>query len=183
MIDLGGFEVKGPNTCAGYPVTSCAIPGGAAGIVAATQTEFLTVVRNGNVNGMSGSCIDLRGNSSTVENVAVFFCGSAGIIVGLGGRVSQSFSSNNLFAGIIFGDAGIVEGNESRGNGKEGILNSSTNILGASAIGNRVTRNTLSGIALGRGLLSRNIVAGNTGGSFFGGATSLGDNLCDGALC
>ena len=55
--------------------------------------------------------------------------------------------------------------------------------LGVSAIGNPTTRNTLSGIALGtKGLLSRNISAGNVGGFFFGG-TSLGDNLCNGALC
>lgn len=106
-LDLGGFEVKGPNTCTGYPVTGCGTQDGAPGISAPSANEFLAVVRNGKVIGMAGTWIDLRGNSSSVEHVVAFYCGgTAGIDTGFYGRVSQSHSSNNLDIRIRVGNGG-----------------------------------------------------------------------------
>jgi parallel beta-helix repeat protein len=186
-LDLGGFEVRGNNTCIGYPVTSCLLPSGVSGIsMGSGANEFLAVVRNGKVIGMPGVGIALLGNSSAVENVTVFYCGLEGIRVGFGGRVAHSFSGSNRFQGIRAGDGSTIENNEVRGNGAPGI-SIDDSLLGGSVIGNRVLQNS-NGINIGGAptgspvILSRNIVAGNTAGTIDSG-TSLGDNICNGARC
>lgn len=188
-LDLGGFAVKGPNACAGYPVTACTTENGAPGISAPTVNEVLAVVRNGRVTGMGGACIDLAGNSSTVEQVAVVNCGNDGIRMGFGGRVAQSVSANSRLNGINLNDGATAEGNEIRGNGSSGISMGSGSLgggVGGIAIGNRISRNGVFGIAnsglFNFALASKNVFSSN-GSIAFSGVRSLGDNLCSGVLC
>src|SRR5262245_7283616 len=45
-LDLSGFEVRGPNTCTGYPPTNCGVVTGASGIRGGFGTHFYVNVRN-----------------------------------------------------------------------------------------------------------------------------------------
>jgi hypothetical protein len=150
-LDLGGFEVKGPNSCSGTPVASCSTTDGNAGIL---SNNYGTVVRNGNVIGMGGSCISL-GDSAMVERTSVYFCGRNGIDVDAIGRVLENSSGYNFRDGIV-------------------------TLIGTSVENNDVRYNRLDGIDA-PGLVSRNVAYDN--GVQISGGVSLGDNLCNGALC
>lgn len=190
-LDLGGFEVRGPNLCSGYPTNNCTTIGGAPGILSPTANQGLGVVRNGTVTGMGGPCIDLVGNSSTVEQVAVYHCGGtsgtigSGIRLGLFGRAIGNHVSNTFGDGISLLSGGEARDNEARGNAFSGII--SNGPRSALITGNMVYDNNSAGIVGGPlggtlGLISRNVMSGNLGGPFVR-AVSAGDNLCSGTLC
>jgi len=178
-LDLGGFVVSGPNACTGYPTTSCTVTAGNPGI---ESSQFLVVVRNGSVVGMGGEGIFLSGVSSEVDAVRVLGCGNSGIFVGPAGRVTHSFSGNNLSHGINLGDGGTADDDEVRANQDQGI------IAGGARLNGSVTRvrafdNGQDGIlALVTTLISKN-VAVNNGQIQISGGRSLSDNLCNGTLC
>ena len=180
-VDLGGFVVDGQNTCAGYPVSGCTSEFGAPGI---NSIQYLVVVRNGSVTGMSGDCIHLGGASSEAADVRVLFCGgNAGIRMGAAGRVSHSFSGANLNYGILMDDGGTVVDNESRANGSTGLAMGGA-AHGGSLIQNVTTDNRGRGITADSLILvSRNIATGNAVVPHISGGVSLGDNLCAATRC
>jgi hypothetical protein len=81
-LDLGGFVVGGPNSCTGYPTTSCAY---STANPAIASEQFLVVVRNGSILSSEGIGIALLGASSEVDQVRVLGCGGTGINVGAPG--------------------------------------------------------------------------------------------------
>lgn len=181
-LDLGGFTVAGPNLCTGYPVTSCTSVNGNAGI---QSDQFFVVARNGNVSGMAGPCIALRGASSRVEDVRVLACGHTGIFVGPFATVTGSVSAGNHADGIYAKTGSLLERNEIHGTGAWGIVFESSNPhLGGALISNRVFQNA-NGIIGDAGVLLRgNVSRANSGYQIsFNGGVSTGDNLCDGVAC
>jgi parallel beta-helix repeat protein len=180
-LDLGGFEVKGPNTCSNYPVTGCTATGGAAGILATSASAFLVTVRNGRVSGMAGSCVDLQGSSSVVEQVVAYLCGGTGIRVAPYGRVSDSVGLQNFGAGIAVGTGGAAHGNEVRGNSAIGV-SVGAGVLGVSLTGNRALENGGAGISSGSSaVVTGNQVVGNAGdGITTGDGCSVQENTVSG---
>jgi hypothetical protein len=189
-LDLGGFEVAGPNVCTGYPTQTCttfidgvnddadAPPG-----IRAESGAFLAVVRNGSVRGMAGFGIFLEGASSTVDRVRVLSSGASGIWVGGMGRVVDCFSGSNWISGINLGGGATAERNEVRANRSVGIWMSDYTRPG-SVIENRVFDNGVLGISLSADLASRNVIGSAIDAFSFGpGAKSLGDDLCGDHLC
>jgi len=185
-LDLGGFRISSTNVCSGYPTTSCTDFGGPEGIQA-TSAWFLVTVRNGSVTGFAGSCVELMGASSVVEDVRVLGCGNSGISLGAAGRVSRSFAGGNREDGIRLSEGASVDANEVRANGHDGInISTSGAGLGGYVAGNRAFQNGSAGIvATGSSLLSRNVVVGNVGASIvlWLPAKSLLENICDGSFC
>jgi parallel beta-helix repeat protein len=166
-LDLGGFEVKGPNTCSNYPVTGCTATGGAAGILATSASAFLVTVRNGRVSGMAGECVDLQGSSAVVEQVLAYLCGSTGIRVAAYGRVSDSVGLQNFGSGISVGTGG-----EARGNSGSGI-SVGAGVLGATLTANRALQNGGAGISAGDvALVTGNRATGNVGTGILAGSGS-----------
>ncbi|MDH4044371.1 MAG: hypothetical protein OEW06_07925, partial [Gemmatimonadota bacterium] len=88
-VDLGGFEIAGPVSCAytlpgGFmgPVT-CTPTGGTGRGVFSTRTtsgpqEYVATVRNGTIRGMGGSCVELSGQAR-VEHLQLLNCGGFAI--------------------------------------------------------------------------------------------------------
>lgn len=186
-LDLGGFMVASTNVCSGYPPSSCAVSGGAAGIIAETFAGF-AVVRNGGVRGMGGSCIDLRGSSSEVDQVRALGCGVDGISMLQGGasRVTRSFAGANLRQGIDVTDGSTVEDSEVRANGQAGIHVAGTRLPVQIARNRVFDHNPGFGLNLFgttvKPIVTRNILSGNQ--QNFGGLfTSFGDNLCHNVFC
>ncbi len=124
-IDLGGFEIRGPNRKP-TRAADCTAPGTGIGV-----RSLLSVrVWNGRVSGMGSSGLAL-GSSSRIENVqATENCGNGlapgpdssvlgavalrndanGIEVGLASRVQDSVSDSNRFDAIRTGPNSIVTG-------------------------------------------------------------------------
>jgi hypothetical protein len=120
-LDLGGFSVAGPNSCSGYPTTSCTTIGGNAGI-AANANAHQVRIENGVVRSFNGRGVWLQGASSTAENLRVLVNGDAGIEVGGAGRVVRCVSLANYTIGIFVLNDGMVESSEARANRAVGIL-------------------------------------------------------------
>jgi len=185
-LDLGGFAIRGPNVCTGYPVTSCTTTAGPAGIES-SAAAYLAVVRNGSVLGAAGFGLYLRGASSSVEQLRVLGAGGSGIDVTPAGRVVDSFSGGNLVYGIAMLDGGEATGNEVRGNKDDGI--SCGGALGCTVIGNRSFQNGGYGLTIpgpDPAIVSRNLISGNGSGTIAPVGDpphSLGDNRCNGTPC
>src|SRR5262249_40647446 len=135
-LDLNGFAVRSTNVCTGYPTTSCHVQSGDPGILANVDS-FLVTVRNGTVYAMGGNCLQLGGASSEVDQVRALGCGGNGIYVSSAGRVTRSFSGDNLYDGIQLANGGSAESNEARANGGGGVVFGGSGL----AFGNRVLSN------------------------------------------
>jgi hypothetical protein len=187
-VDLGGFQVSGPNVCTGYPVSTCTVVSGAPGIV--TSVAYV-VVRNGSVTGMGGDCVSLVGPSNELDHVRASSCGHDGIFVGPVGRVTNSLGIANYRVGIMFNDGGaFIQGNEARANGYVGIMvansypgGNNAARLSSSVVENRTFDNAVAGIIVETNtLLSRNVSSFNPT-QISAAGRSLGDNLCNSTLC
>lgn len=139
-LDLGGFSIVGPNSCAGTPVV-CTISGGGIGVkaVADTGTSPENVrVMNGTVRGMGAHGVRLIGNGTAVERVNAVSNGGPGIVVGLGSIIDSvarfngsgaavvglivrgTIATNNSF-GIFIRPGGVATGNSATFNAATGL--------------------------------------------------------------
>jgi hypothetical protein len=163
-LDLDGFTIAGPVTCAAYasPPTVCSGTGngdGIAVVLADYNARAAILVANGTVRGMGRHGV--HANSSfdgfRVERLFALNNGNAGLLVN-GGAISDSQSSFNGQSGIR-GNNLLLVNNVVRSNGSYGI---SVNFSSAGV---------------------HNVVQGNPVDVASGGMRNLGPNLCGTTSC
>lgn len=125
-LDLNGFSITGPATCA----EMACVPGDGSGIDMAGDgsSAHRVTIRNGVVRGFGGHCIVVN-TSAIIEKLVVNQCGLAGIVAGdhsilMMNHVSQtalfglSLSLSAQFAHNNISQAGLAGGNRAVEGGK-----------------------------------------------------------------
>ena len=159
-LDLGGFSIIGPVTCAGSPVTSCdpaaeENPGSGVDACPMGFCARHTTVTNGAVHGMPGAGLKL-GDGAHVEKVTAGENGADGIGAGANAVVTHCMAERNGSNGVTVGNNSQVTGNTATGNGARGIsVGDGCKVLG-------------------------NVSSGNEDGLFMGNNTGFGDNILTG---
>ena len=194
-LDLNGFSLIGPQTCAGEltgPVISCTGSGLASGIVSIGNAAI--TIRNGSVTGMAGYGLLVSAFGALIEEIHTSQNG-----VGIhGGRtiVRRCTAASNLRNGMEV--QGVVENSIATNNGGNGIdLTDASatenavffNTNGISAAGSTVANNTSflniqAGLSIDNTSTFRdNSLQGNgTDLQNFGGSSQKNNN-CSGAVC
>ncbi len=174
-LDLNGFTIEGDYTCNVNP-PNCIVRGSPIIDLAGWHAT----VRNGNVRNSSGIFVNL-GFFGRAENLNVYFGGSDGIVTGAGSLVLDNQ------VGSVAGDAIQMSFNpEIAGDGRvEGNLIRSVRGDGIDISQGLVLRNYVSSAFLqdGRFQASSAAYGLNRFDSAPSGGTSLGNNLCGGAIC
>ncbi len=148
-IDLGGYTIRGPQTCAGgtpamgggAPVTSCTFEGLNGGAIRVQAVSEL-VIRNGTIRGVSSQGISLNAGKLVLIEDMLITENASGITVSRGAasadsllRVRRVSLNRNLSYGLqaIGDDAGliVIENSQVFGNGFRGL---SINALGAAVV-------------------------------------------------
>ena len=189
-IDLGGFAILGPAVC---PGASCSgFLDGAAGITVSVANgalvpQYNITIRNGTIQGIGGSGIQLAGGGVLVEQIHARGNAVAGIRVSnstpAAGTciVRQNTVENNAFHGIAIGGSivnALVVENTARRNGASGIL-----LDNGRAVNNISVANGQVGLyILSTGSYTGNYLADNVAGNVLGGV-NMGQNLCGAAAC
>jgi hypothetical protein len=154
-LDLGGFQIQGPNTCTGTP-TICVFSSTGDGVSVSDAALIIGVdVAHGGVTGMGSTGIAL-GDEGVVRDVRVSHS-QRGIVVGEGGLVSASTASLHARAGITVGDGGVVTHSTSTRNGGSGIVSG----IGGSVLGCTVSDNQSDGIAAQSGVVGGSVAVDN----------------------
>jgi parallel beta helix pectate lyase-like protein len=178
-IDLNGFAILGSAVCssAGCSPTS----GQGDGIETSGPTYDNITVRNGTIQGMGGSGLNLFGSSLLVEYLHVRSNSARGMQIFSGSEGTPSVVRHNIVeqnggVGIIL-SAGLVSDNIVNANNQTGIF-----VGKAIVVGNFFSRNHGFGlIGDTKMVYYRNLFSDNMLGSASSGR-SLGGNVCDGAL-
>jgi hypothetical protein len=177
-IDLNGFEIVGPTSCVGSPVSCTPSTGTGTGIDSGVFAGIS--VKNGRVRGMGFRGVDLGeyslvedvqvsstrgqqilvGDSSIVRDNVASFGGNIGVFTGAGTIVSGNSVSNHGSAGISTGSGSTITGNTAYLNGADGIITST----GSTVAGNLSYRNSGDGIqTTSSSLVQRNTIRSNIG--------------------
>jgi hypothetical protein len=164
-IDLAGFSIVGPNTCAGTPV-ECTVGGGGIGVKAvadAGPSPENVRVMNGTVRGMGGHGIRLIGNATVVERVHAVSNGGPGIVVGQGNIIDSvamfngsgaavvglivrgTVAMNNAF-GIFIRPGGVATGNSAIANAATGLSVQCPAVVVGNSTSNNGTNVQLNGV-------------------------------------
>ena len=164
-IDLAGFSIVGPNTCAGTPV-ECTVSGGGIGVKAvadAGPSPENVRVMNGTVRGMGGHGIRLIGNGTVVERVHAVSNGGPGIVVGQGTIIDSvamlngsgaavvglivrgTVAMNNVF-GIFIRPGGVATGNSAIANAATGLSVQCPAVVVGNSTSNNGTNVQLTGV-------------------------------------
>lgn len=118
-IDLNGFELSGPVSCSGTPVTSCSNTG--SGFAVDINGDQVTV-HNGSIRGAGSDCISatLNNDHSRLYDLTVTECGGAGLVL-VNGRVDNVVVARTDGVGInlLLGTA-LVTNSVVRGSGDLG---------------------------------------------------------------
>jgi parallel beta-helix repeat protein len=164
-IDLSGFEISGPVTCTGDPV-SCSPLGVGRGVSA--FADYVTV-RDGTVRGMGNAGIGLGGQGSSAIRVRAEQNGGVGIRLAIRGSAIECSVLRNGSAGLSGGGQSIISRNivsRNRGHGVE-VLSSDCLL-----VDNVILDNGNTGTGEGHGidaatregaLIRRNTINGNAG--------------------
>jgi hypothetical protein len=195
-LDLGGFAIIGGVACtaSGTPTTvACSVTGSGEGVAGSAGANNVTV-RNGTIQGMGRSGVDLPGANILVDAIHTYSEGVAGVLIG-SGTVTRCTVKLCKLSGII-ASQGSISGNTSSYNGTEGIAIPSGSVTNnvAQSNGNNgidatgdgiVSLNTLTSNKFGLTLGSNvgyvgNVLYGNTSGTVVGGV-QVGQNLCNGS--
>jgi parallel beta helix pectate lyase-like protein len=189
-IDLGGFAILGPVVCPGAGCTGFLDgPGGITVAVANSGLvpQYNITIRNGTIQGIGGSGIQLAGGGVRVEQIHARGNAVAGIRVvnstSAAGTciVRQNTVENNGFQGISIGGStvnALVVENAARNNSSSGIV-----LDNGRAVNNLSVANGQVGLyILSAGSYTGNYLADNTLGNVLGGV-NMGQNLCGAALC
>lgn len=179
-VDLGGFEIRGPNDCTpGNWTGTCVAAGGGSGLSAFGGLRRGLVVRNGTIRGMGSSGIDTFGSQLSASNLFVIDNGANGIRAGSGSRIMDVSAEENGAWGISV-DAGSVVADCTSARNISGIM------VGAGSVvrGCTSSQNNGSGIGAATGFsLSNNSIYenGSSGISTFSGATGAvaGNTIVD----
>jgi hypothetical protein len=148
VIDLNGFEVRGPVTCDDTPVTSCAgDPGSGSGIVVLSNSR--ATILNGRIQGMGqfGIRCNAGGTICRVENVVVEQNRAGGIFSNSfnGGSIDNVTALRNGDIGI-FQSRGAIRNSVSRGNQGIGILADRSSLESTTSASNGSHGITASGV-------------------------------------
>jgi hypothetical protein len=176
-IDLGGFSIRGPNVCSGgEPVTSCSAAGSGAGIAIAERAQIF----GGSITGMGTGIA--TAHDARLRDLVVSHSVGTGIDTGRGTVVHATSIVDNGGIGVRANTGGgdvEVSGCTIRGNGAQGIV-----VSDGLAIGNRISRNALAGIAAGGTFaIAHNQIDGNNGGTNeVTGAEAVGCNTISGSV-
>lgn len=182
-IDLAGFTIRGPSVCSG-PLGGCTpSTGSGSGVRRLFPSVRSTTVRNGNVVGM-GEIGLLLGDEAVVVGVRTRFNRGAGIWVGDGSAVMESFAYFNGATGIQQTGlrGGRIERNTVYSNGGDGIVSGGSSIV----TGNNVYENGFTGIAAGIGAIvsqnrstanGANGISANDGSSLEGNSAIENDHV------
>jgi hypothetical protein len=182
-IDLNGFAILGTADCSGG-LAPCAGSGTGEGIRTALGTaRFNITIRNGTIQGMGATGIDLTGDSHLVEQMHIRSNGLGGVFI---------IASNDEGGSIVQGNT--VERNG--GAGTSGIL------LSRGSVHHNTVSVNWTGINIGVGTVSDNFINRNffrgldgasavsyKGNVLLGNGTNVfsgvnqGQNLCDNAVC
>jgi len=182
-IDLNGFEIAGPATCGGCPVTSCTGGGSEKGIYSTGAVAGVSI-RGGTIRGMGAGGIDITGGVET-ENVAVLQNGGSGIKATVGpAYLFRTAIDRNLAdgLGVDTNFPAVVRDSVSSCNGHLGFA------VGVSSLvkDNILLTNGGFGLQCGFGAGSGgNVLLNNNGGGsqISGSCAPLSTNLCNGAPC
>ncbi len=171
-IDLGGFQILGPNRCLAIG-TPCTLPGPSIGIDTLPGLSGIRI-SNGAIRGL-GSIGVRAGPDSWVHHIRAFDNGTTGIAAGaysritdclaehngagielVSGRVEANVTRANLGTGIAVLGQADVRGNAASANGGHGIAADFASIV----VGNSVRGNGIDGIR-SAGYLRANVAEGN----------------------
>lgn len=173
VVDLAGFEIRGPVECEGSPVRRCSSKGQGDGVRAGPGAERVTV-RGGTISGMGSDGVELAGHGSRVESVVTRSNAGAGIRVGIKARIRDSAADRNGAFGIAAGGDSTLKANRAQGNRGFGIGASNASVVdGCVSIANG--SHGFYGGAAGRFMNSSSIENGGDGFRA-GNATSIEGN-------
>jgi hypothetical protein len=192
-LDLNGFAILGPVTCAAFPCTNVGSLASGYGVLSgsdAPQKAYMNItVRNGTIAGMGADGVHILGESVRVEDLRVHDNGFSGIVV----RSTAFGAQSNL----------VVRGNTVQRNGSYGVkayaglitdnMISESRDAGISVQADRgatVARNLVTGCGLAGlsltapvGYYGNTLVGNNAGGAQASGGINLGQNACGTAAC
>jgi hypothetical protein len=153
-LDLNGFEIVGPVTCSGDPL-SCD-PGSGIGIDAQGRTRV--TVREGWVRGFAQYGVQV-GDRGHLRNLGVESNGAHGIVAGAQASVVECIAYQNGGAGISVGSESVVQWSVAASNGADGINTDSANAI----VGNVSSSNGSRGISSNgvASVIRENRVVGN----------------------
>lgn len=134
-LDLGGFRIQGPNSCAGTP-TTCKLTGSGDG-VAVTDVVAVSGVEvvHGSVMGMGRRGVDL-GDLAMVRELRSSQNGLDGISVNRSSTVTASVASRNGNSGIVANIDSSLSGCTASSNFSEGIFTLGAAVSGCTASSN-----------------------------------------------
>lgn len=201
-IDLGGFTIKGPNSCSGNP-TTCTLSGTGFGVEmvgnrievfngSVTGLGSVGIYGSGTSSNVSGHVVhDVRvsqnryqgvrinGKAATLRESVVILNGTNGIeMEGATANVVDNTVGLNGGWGISVNIGATVTGNRIYSNGGTGIHA----FNGSTIQSNSVRENVGIGMNLDTSTAFRdNTITGNGGGTVSGGGNA-GGNVCNGSL-
>lgn len=117
-IDLNGFEIRGPVSCAGSGSAVTCGAGSGSGIRGEARPRI--TVRNGNISGFGSDGLLVAGRSR-IESVVAERNGGRGIVTGDDSVVTGSKAYRNASDGILVNDSSVVRECTSASNGDDGI--------------------------------------------------------------
>ncbi len=122
-VDLGGFSIIGPVSCAGYGATlSCGPAGSGNGVRFDLALGCLSgVVRNGTIRGMGSQGVSASARDVRVENVMALYNAGDGIGGSYGTHVVGSHANRNGAEGFDLDQGSILESSTAVGNGSHGV--------------------------------------------------------------
>lgn len=160
-LDLNGFALIGPVTCAGTPVTSCTPTGGSGdGVRVLSTVESNVTIMNGAIQGMGNKGIQCF-TPCRISNIHVSQSDDAGIGAFGGAAVVENvIAYRNRLAGI--GMNGTLRDCETTGNGNNGVESTT----GISIQGCVAAQNGSNGFSV-RGTVVNSRALENEGNGFF----------------
>lgn len=187
-IDLNGFSILGPRDCtSGFPCTNS---GSGIGITThvglGTGTALYNItVRNGTIQGMGNSAIQLFGDSFLVEYMHVRSNGYGIFARGPGSSKNCILRHNNISQndnGGIVASGGLITDNSVTQNNGAGISLDSDGTVARNSIADNIRVGI---VFAGAGNYYQNVLSGNNSGGLqvLGGGVNQGQNLCNGSSC
>jgi parallel beta-helix repeat protein len=151
-MDLNGFEISGPVTCTGQPV-SCSPLGVGTGIEGGG--DYVAVL-NGTVRGMGSAGVRLLQLGASAVRVRAEQNAGHGIVLGLYGSATECRALRNGWVGLIVDEGNVISRSVVSGNRRHGIQMGSDSVT---------VDNVLSGNGDGGGFFGHGIFAWGSGGS------------------
>jgi hypothetical protein len=172
-IDLNGFEVGGPVTCTGRPLTCMPANGNGNGIAGSAGFGRRTAVVNGTVRGMGNVGVVLD-DGGRIESVRAVSNGFFGLVTSLGIIRNCIVQFNG--GGGMQATGSVVTNNHARDNRSRGI-----SAAEATVIGNTANSNGFNGIEADGSVVIGNVASFNVGFGLEGNAsTGYGTNVFNG---